>query len=115
MPLTHRLRKEHPNYPLDRQTENCPQKRGNSIWDINCPKRRRPGTATTKQTTPLGMRWTIERTNSWLTNYGQLRRNTDRYPHHRLAQLCLAIALIITPSTGEPAGAPPTNPDPSMF
>ena len=30
IPLTRRLRKEHPNYPLDRQTENCPQKRGNS-------------------------------------------------------------------------------------
>ena len=26
----------------------------------------------------------------------QLRRNTDRQPEHRLSQLCLAIALIIT-------------------
>ena len=26
---------------------------------------------------------------------GQLRRNTDRYPHHRLAQLALAIVLLI--------------------
>ena len=42
------------------------------------------------------MRWTVERTNSWLTNYGQLRRNTDRNPHHRLAQLALAITFIIT-------------------
>ena len=25
----------------------------------------------------------------------QLRRNTDRYPHHRLAQLALAIVLLI--------------------
>ena len=24
------------------------------------------------------MRSTVERTNSWLSNYGQLRRNTDR-------------------------------------
>ena len=64
--------------------------------DLNCPKRRKPGAATTKTSTPLGMRWTVERTNSWLSNYGQLRRNTDRQPHHRLAQLCLAIALIIT-------------------
>ena len=30
----------------------------------------------TKLPTPLGMRWTVERTNSWLSNYGQLRRNT---------------------------------------
>ena len=45
---------------------------------------------------PLGMRWKVERTNSWLSNYGQLRRNTDRKPRHRLAQLALAVALIIT-------------------
>ncbi len=43
-----------------------------------------------------GHRWAVERTNSWLSNYGQLRRNTDRKPHHRLAQLALAIALLIT-------------------
>ncbi len=42
------------------------------------------------------MRWTVERTNSWLSNYGQLRRNTDRHTHHRHAQLQLAITLIIT-------------------
>ena len=41
------------------------------------------------------MRWPVERTNSWLSNYGQLRRNTDRRIIHRLAALALAIALII--------------------
>lgn len=66
------------------------------IEDLNCPQRRKRGTATTKLPTPLGMRWTVERTNSWLTNYGQLRRNTDRQPQHREAQLALAITLIIT-------------------
>jgi transposase len=45
---------------------------------------------------PLGMRWSVERTNSWLANYGQLRRSTDRCTTHRLAQLALAIVLIIT-------------------
>ena len=45
---------------------------------------------------PLGLRWAIERTNSWLSNFGQLRRNTDRRPRHRLAQLALAIALLLT-------------------
>jgi len=40
---------------------------------------------------PGGLRWTVERTNCWLTNYGQLRRNTDRHPQHRQAQLQLAI------------------------
>ena len=66
------------------------------ITDVVCAKKRKPGAAPTKQPTPLGMRWTVERTNSWLTNYGQLRRNTDRRTKHRLAQLCLAIALTIT-------------------
>ena len=42
------------------------------------------------------MRWPVERTNSWLSNFGQLRRNTDRHPQHRLAQLALAIVLLIT-------------------
>jgi hypothetical protein len=41
------------------------------------------------------MRWPIERTNSWLSNFGQLRRNTDRRIGHRLAQLALAIALLL--------------------
>jgi hypothetical protein len=38
----------------------------------------------------LGPRWTVVRTNSWLCNHGQLRRNTDRLARHRLAQLALA-------------------------
>ena len=45
---------------------------------------------------PLGMRWPVERTNSWLSNFGQLRRNTDRYSCHRESALSLAAALIIT-------------------
>ena len=44
----------------------------------------------------LGQRWPIERTNSWLVNFGQLRRNTDRRDQHRRAQLALAITLILT-------------------
>jgi hypothetical protein len=39
------------------------------------------------------MRWTVERTNSCLSNHGRLRRDTDRQPRHRLAHLALAIAL----------------------
>ena len=42
------------------------------------------------------MRWTIERTNSWLSNFGQLRRSTDRSTKARLGQLALAVAVIIT-------------------
>jgi hypothetical protein len=37
------------------------------------------------------MRRVVELTNSRLTNYGQLRRNTD----HRLAQLALAITTLV--------------------
>jgi hypothetical protein len=42
------------------------------------------------------MRWPVERTNTWLVNFGQLRRNTDRKIDHRLAQMALAIILLIT-------------------
>ena len=44
----------------------------------------------------MGLRWPVERTNSWLSNFGQLRRNTDRFNAHALAQFALAVALIIT-------------------
>ena len=62
---------------------------------VRSPKRPRAGTRRRPKTVPLGMRWTIERTNSWLSNFGQLRRSTDRNPTARLGQLALAIALII--------------------
>ena len=65
------------------------------IDDLVCSKVRERGTATTKKLVPLGLRWPIERTNSWLSNFGQLRRNTDRRIAHRLAQLALAIALLL--------------------
>jgi transposase len=48
-----------------------------------------------KQLVVLGQRWPVERTNSWLSNFGQLRRNTDRLLVHRTAALALAIACII--------------------
>jgi hypothetical protein len=44
----------------------------------------------------LGLRWPVERTNSWFSNYGQLRRNTDRFIEHRLAEIDLAVELILT-------------------
>ena len=66
------------------------------ITDLICSKRRPAGTAKHKQSDPLGMRWPVERTNSWLSNFGQLRRNTDRFIHHRLAQFALAIVFLIT-------------------
>lgn len=66
------------------------------IDDVVCAKKRKPGAAASKTTAPLGLRWAIERTNSWLSNFGQLRRNTDRRPRHRLAQFALAVALLLT-------------------
>jgi len=71
--------------------------------DLVCAKRRKPGTpkpvasATTKNGPhTLGLRWPVERTNSWLSNFGQLRRNTDRFIHQRLAQIDLAVTCILT-------------------
>ncbi|MCA1677200.1 MAG: IS5 family transposase [Actinobacteria bacterium] len=43
----------------------------------------------------LGLRWIVEATNSWWSNYGQLRRNTDRRPRHRHAALCLATTVLV--------------------
>jgi transposase len=44
---------------------------------------------------PLGRRWAVERTHSWLSNYGQLRRNTDRKLAHRQAQLAFVVAILL--------------------
>ena len=63
---------------------------------VRAPKRARGSARGQPETMPLGLRWTIERTNSWLSNFGQLRRSTDRNTKARLGQLALAIALIIT-------------------
>lgn len=70
---------------------------GRDLTDTVIARKRRrgePEPASNLQT--LGMRWAVERTNSWLSNFGQMRRNTDRFTAHRLAQLALAITLLIT-------------------
>ncbi|MCP5029156.1 MAG: IS5 family transposase [Actinomycetia bacterium] len=43
----------------------------------------------------LGLRWIVEATNTWWSNYGQLRRNTDRRTRHRHAALRLATTVLI--------------------
>jgi Transposase and inactivated derivatives len=48
-----------------------------------------------KQPLRLGLRWIVEATNTWWSNYGQLRRNTDRRNRHRHAALCLATTVLI--------------------
>src|SRR3954462_5393016 len=54
------------------------------------------GSSEPKTNQPMGLRWPVERTNSWLSNFGQLRRNTDRRPAHRAGQLALAVAVLLT-------------------
>lgn len=77
------------------------------LTDVVCAKKRTRGTAKTKPTAKaktttttnklsLGMRWPVERTNSWFSNFGQLRRNTDRFTAQRLGQVALAVTLILT-------------------
>jgi len=66
------------------------------INDAIIAKKRSRGSGGGTKTQPMGLRWPVERTNSWLSNFGQLRRNTDRFTAHRLAQFALAVALIIT-------------------
>ena len=68
------------------------------LVDVQIPKcrKRKAKGRLAKKPIPLGLRWPVERTNSWLSNFGQLRRNTDRRSVHRHAQLQLAIALLLT-------------------
>ena len=66
------------------------------LEDAVIAKKRKRGSGEVKQRQPMGLRWPVERTNSWLSNFGQLRRNTDRRSIHRVAQLSLAVVFIIT-------------------
>lgn len=44
----------------------------------------------------LGLRWIVEATNSWWSNYGQLRRSTDRKTTHRHTAITLATTVLMT-------------------
>jgi len=48
-----------------------------------------------KQPLTLGLRWIVEAANSWWSNHGQLRRNTDRKTVHRHAALSLATVILM--------------------
>lgn len=67
------------------------------LVDVQIPKcrKRKAKGRLKKKPIPLGLRWPVERTNSWLSNFGQLRRNTDRHSVHRDAQLQLAIVFLL--------------------
>ena len=84
---------------LDRGYDSAPTLQrchGLGVTDIVCAKKRTKGTAKVKKPLSLGLRWPVERTNSWFSNFGQLRRNTDRFSTQRLGQVALAVALILT-------------------
>ena len=66
------------------------------IDDAIIAKKRKRGSPEPKTNQPMGLRWPVERTNSWLSNFGQLRRNTDRKTIHRLAQFALAVTFLLT-------------------
>lgn len=69
------------------------------VNELDIARKRKPGRRGVRRLTArqkVGPRWVVERSNSWLSNYGQLRRNTDRFNRHRKAQLQLACTLIIT-------------------
>ena len=65
------------------------------IADVNIQLRGTKVPGVKKQPIRLGLRWIVEATNSWWSNYGQLRRNTDRRIRHRHAALCLATTILI--------------------
>ncbi len=60
-----------------------------------CAKRRPRGAGTGEEAPAPRLRWPVERTNSWLSHFGQLRRNTDRTVAQRLGQFALAVALVL--------------------
>lgn len=82
-------------YDYDFVRADCTDRGLTDVQIPRCRKRKRAGRLK-KKPIPLGLRWPVERTNSWLTNFGQLRRNTDRRTGHRIAQLQLAIAFLLT-------------------
>ena len=68
---------------------------GHGLTDVVIARRRKRGQAPARKLLPMGERWPVERTNSWFTNYGLLRRSTDRRSDHRLAMMALAATLIL--------------------
>lgn len=72
-----------------------------NLHDFKAPERNGPKEGRRKRS-PLGLRWRIEGTNSWLRHNGQIANNTDRNPDHRHAALCLAIVLLLVHRISHP-------------
>ena len=67
----------------------------NGITDADIQRRGTKVRGLMMRPTTTSNRWIVEATNSWWSNYGQLRRNTDRRIRHRHAALCLATTVLI--------------------
>ena len=78
------------DYPAIRQRLHA---RG--LTDLDIQRRGTKPPPGTPHRLTLGLRWIVEATNTWWSNYGQLRRNTDRKKRHRHAALQLATAILI--------------------
>lgn len=69
---------------------------GYGLTELDIQKRSTKPPPGTPQRITLGLRWIVEALNSWMSNYGQLRRSTDRTNTHRLAALSLATTVLMT-------------------
>ena len=65
------------------------------LYDLDIQKRGTKPAPGEPHRLTLELRWIIEATNTWWSNYGQLRRNTDRRTRHRHAALRLATTVLI--------------------
>jgi hypothetical protein len=54
--------------------------------DAIIAKKRKRDEVKGKNPQPTGTRWLVERTNSWLSNFGRLRRDKDGRSTDRLAE-----------------------------
>lgn len=70
---------------------------GRGITDMIIPNVRPPKASgrRAKKPVPLGLRWPVERANSWLSTSGSYATTPTDAPRHRHAQLCLAIAILV--------------------
>lgn len=64
--------------------------------DLVWAKKRKRCTATKKLPVPIGMRWPVEQTNSWLYNLRQLRRTPTATSASASPEFALAVAVILT-------------------
>jgi transposase len=69
---------------------------GYNLTELEIQKRGTKPPPGTPHRLTLGLRWIVEALNSWWSNYGQLRRSTDRNMVHRYAAISLATTVLMT-------------------